>query len=500
MIEQDFGNYRPLERIAVGGNAEVFKARDARTGTFVALKVLLPGAGTDNLEAEARLQRRLRHPNLVAVRDYGVAHGRPYLALELVEGPSLATVLATHRLSVSTALHIAIEVLEALAAVHALRDVDGSPLDVVHRDVTPQNIMFEAGGRVKLGDFGIARTRGATRTRTGLVKGKLGYLAPEQVSLSSVDARTDIYQVGLVLFEMLCGKPYFGELSELELLRAAEVPTPKLPSDHGAPVDTDPVVQKALMRFPEQRHASATAFITELKRVALLHGEPDLSFLPTSKRRTVSRSRRTAKMVVGASAIAITTVISLFAIRQREVPTEPASAAPSPIADQQPAELPRALVAPDAPTVVPPARRTRPARREDAPIPTVAEIPRPIDPQTRDLPSNTLVMCLERLRTRGISTVDLPEALQTALRDSDPQEATLCAALDAVRIDRAYVERKLARLQSAVAALPASDPRRPQLNAAARDTLQSLLDGNLSRTDEKLHALERILAVGPQGT
>ena len=494
MPESTFGVYRELTRIAVGGSAEVFKARDSRTGELVALKVMLPRSGpTEGFDEEARLQQQLRHPNLVAVREHGVVDGQPYLALEYVDGPSLAAVLATRRLSAATAVHVAVHVLEALSAVHRARGRDGAPLDVVHRDVTPQNIMFDADGSVKLGDFGIARSRLANRTRTGMIKGKLGYLAPEQVTQSAVDARTDLYQVGLVLFEMLCGVPYFGEMSELDLLRAAEAPEVKQPSSFGAPVALDAIVAKALKRFPEERYASADAFARELAAVASALGPPDLGFLTTVAARPPERRPRGSAwmLVVAACVTLVGGAAAMFARRQVTPLASPVAvaltAAPTEVQTpiSPPAPPPVTIEAPSGPP-----RKTRPAKRE----PTVTPLPEPTAAPEPEPPRDVLAPCLERLGARGIAIVDLPAPLRRDVTDPSADKAELCERLDAVTVDRAFVERKLARLQGAIDRLPPDDPRRPASKGIVRDTLQTLLDGNVARTNEKLRELEKILA------
>ncbi len=494
MPEASFGPYRELTRIAVGGSAEVFKARDGRNGELVALKVMLPSSGAvADFAQEALLQKQLRHPNLVAVHEQGVVDGLPFLALEYVDGPSLATVLAERKLSVATALHIALRVLDALSAVHDARGSDGKPLEIVHRDVTPQNIMFASHGEVKLGDFGIAKSRAATRTRTGMIKGKLGYLAPEQVTQSAVDARTDLYQLGLVLFEMLCGVPYFGDMNELELLRAAEAPEPKRPSAYGAPTSVDAVVQRALKRFPEERYASADAFASEIASVATTLEAPDLSFVRSAEPCPRVKARARVGIVVAVSAVLAVAgglATAVLGSRAAMVTSAPAEVAPSaaPVSNETlaPPTLAEAPAAP--PKKARQTKRDTPQSLAAAPM-TEAERQPSVEP-SRDI----LEPCIERLRTRGIATSDLPAALQRDLENPAADKAALCAQLDAMTVDRAVVERKLTRLQSAIDRLAPDDPRRPALKGIARDTLQTLLDGNVPRTNEKLRELERLLA------
>lgn len=523
MPESRLGCYRDLTRIAVGGNAEVFRARDERSGELVALKVLLPHTGEDlrdQVLREARLQESLRHPNLVAVREHGVTDGHAYLALEYVDGPSLAAVLAGRRLSPATAVHIARGVLAALAAVHGARDAAGAPLDIVHRDVTPQNIMFDREGRVKLGDFGIASSRGAARTRTGMIKGKLGYLAPEQVTQSRLDARTDLFQLALVLFEMLCGAPYFDGLSELELLRAAEAPVSKRASAHGAPPVLDAVLQRALQRFPEERYASADAFARDLAALAPELGQPDLSFATdtagappvpalTGATSTSENPWRRRALVLTLGVAAVVAAVALRFSQQdagRETvapPLEPRASEPS-AAPSEPSlpTVSSAADTPPPPSDVPRAspKKARAARVETAPpsTPTAAPVPDAPPPPSAE----RLQDCIGRLAQRDIAIVDLPPELRRELvqaRAASPDgsatdQQALCAKLDAVTVDRALVERKLTRIQSRIGALAADDPRRPDLARLTRDTLQTFLDGNITRTNEKLREVDRLLA------
>ncbi len=274
------GAYRLLRRVAIGGMAEIFEARGEDDERPLVVKVLLPQHARDRdfvrmLEHEATLQSGLDHPNLVRVIDFGVADGQAYLAMELVDGASLGEVEAMlratgRRLPVALAVHVVAELLDALDYVHTARDGDGEPLGIVHRDVTPQNVLLSRQGEVRLGDFGIARSNVRdTRTRTGVIKGKLRYLSPEQVTGSRVDPRTDAYAAGLILFELLTGSPYIEGESEIALLRAAEAPPARRPSEV-ADVDPrfDAVLARVLARFPEERPSSAHAFRTALDEIA----------------------------------------------------------------------------------------------------------------------------------------------------------------------------------------------------------------------------------------
>jgi eukaryotic-like serine/threonine-protein kinase len=276
--------YRVLRRIAVGGMAELFLAR-APDGREVVLKVLLPHLAAEPefvelMGDEARLMERLEHPGLVRVYGHGRTERGPAIAMELVEGLSLGALLrhagrSGAGLPVGVSLGIADRLLAALEHLHGLRDEQGRSLEVVHRDVTPGNVLLSRRGEVKLGDFGIARHRlRVARTRTGAIKGTVQYLSPEQLSGSGSDARTDLYGVGLLLFEMLTGAPFIRAASEPELLRVAQAPSWVAPSSMRAGLcpALDALLEPALRRFPEERYASAASFRAALRREAELEG------------------------------------------------------------------------------------------------------------------------------------------------------------------------------------------------------------------------------------
>src|SRR5262249_11357738 len=149
--------------------------------------------------------------NIVTLKDVGVERGELYLAMELVEGPTLSSMLRGLRakqqpLQLTAALEVLLQVSDALDYTHRLADIDGHPLRLVHRDVSPQNILVDCTGVAKLADFGIARSAGqSTRTRTGMLKGKINYMAPEQIRGEAYDHRVDLWALGVVLYEMLSG-------------------------------------------------------------------------------------------------------------------------------------------------------------------------------------------------------------------------------------------------------------------------------------------------------
>ena len=297
-----------MRRIAVGGMAEVYEARrdgDTCEGCPFVVKVLLPQHARDRelirtLEHEAQLNKALDHENLVKVVDYGFEGEHPFLVMEKVDGLTLADLqewlrVDNKRVPVMVAVHIVTDLLRALVYVHEAKDGDGEPLGIVHRDVTPQNVLLSCSGFVRLGDFGIARSNiRDTKTRTGVIKGKLRYLAPEQVTASTIDARTDVYAVGLILYELLTGLPFIRGDNEIQLLRAAEAPEIRLPSSEGANIAFDPVVRGAVGRFPEERFASARRFLETLLAVPIAQG-------PESAPKILARAVNDALVAGGAN-------------------------------------------------------------------------------------------------------------------------------------------------------------------------------------------------------
>lgn len=226
---------------------------------------------------EAWIMARLSHPNVVRFHDFLCHAGRHYLVMEHVPGCDLSAA-ARHQAALGRpfpileAIAIGIGVLQALGHAHALRDDEGLPIGLVHRDVSPQNVLLSVEGEIKLTDFGVAKATAAGAARdsgAGLVKGKLGYLAPEQLRGQPVDARTDLFGVGVILFELLAGRRLFQGSDEAAKVRAAlagEVPA-LLPLRPGCPALLEEVVRRALAREPAGRFESAARMADALADV-----------------------------------------------------------------------------------------------------------------------------------------------------------------------------------------------------------------------------------------
>ncbi len=276
-----FGRYVLDERLGAGGMAEVFRARLVGDGfeKSVCIKRILPNLSgskgfADMLRDEAAIAARLRHPNIVQTLDFGDVDGTLFIAMEMVEGTTLGHLLGWHarqhrRLAVACALHVASSICRGLHHAHTA-SVDGRPLDIVHRDVTPQNILLAREGDVKVADFGVARANERlTRTAPGVVKGKVGYMAPEQVVGGACDHRLDQFATGVVLWEMLTGRRLFREESDLltmERITRGDVHRPStLRPD--LPPELDEVVLRALALRPAERFPDLRALDDALGNV-----------------------------------------------------------------------------------------------------------------------------------------------------------------------------------------------------------------------------------------
>ncbi len=280
-----FGPFFLDSRIAVGGTAEVYLGRPATEGSglpeCLVVKRLLPHFASDPegrtmFEREARLHAAVTHDNVVTVFGAGVdARGEPYLSMEYIDGVDGYRLLRRLRqddelLPVGVAVYVAREVLRALESVHAARDpLSGGALGIVHRDVSPSNIYLSKDGKVKLGDFGIARstTRTTLRSEAGQVlKGKFAYLAPEQVAGEPSDHRADLFSLGTVLAEILLNRPLFpggGQLAILLAIRDCKVDALQEIRTR-LPPGLFEVLQRALSRSPSSRFPNATEFANAL--------------------------------------------------------------------------------------------------------------------------------------------------------------------------------------------------------------------------------------------
>jgi beta-lactam-binding protein with PASTA domain len=259
------GRYRILRRLGAGGMAEVWAAEDQQLGRHVALKLLASRFAEDpdfreRFRREASAAAGMQHPNIVSIYDRGEWDGTPYIAMELVAGKTLKELVReTGPLAPGVATDLAIQILKALRYAHKR--------GLVHRDIKPQNVILDDEGQAKVADFGIARAGPSDMTEAGAMLGTVQYLSPEQAQGQPVSARSDLYSVGIVLYEMLTGRlPFDGEAPvSIALKQVSERPVPPSQLRPGIPPALEAVVLRALEKDPARRFGGADEFIAALE-------------------------------------------------------------------------------------------------------------------------------------------------------------------------------------------------------------------------------------------
>ena len=306
------GKYRLLGALGHGGMADVFLAvADGPEGfrKLCVLKLLKEEMAHDEeyramFLDEARLAARLNHPNIVQTFEVGETHGRLMIAMEYVEGQTANRVrkrLAPEQFPLTSCISILCDVLDALEYAHRLTDFDGTPLHIVHRDVSPQNIVIGYDARVKLLDFGIAKSSAALQeTQAGVLKGKVGYMAPEQASMAQVDGRADVFSVGVILWELIAGRRLTEGITGQEvLLRRVEGNDPRIIE---VVPEVDPalaaICDRAMACNPDDRHESAAALQADLEAWLQHHREPNRKELARSVREAFTAERDQLKTIV----------------------------------------------------------------------------------------------------------------------------------------------------------------------------------------------------------
>jgi len=284
---QQLGRYEILERLAVGGMAEIYRARTRGPRAFektVALKRILPQHALDPellqmFLDEARLMASLNHPHIAQVYDVGEDPDHPFFTMELVKGVDVRTLLRAYGrrrpLPLEHALCIGIGVASGLHHAHERSNGRGEPLGIVHRDISPSNVLVSFEGAVKITDFGVAKwAEQSSRTEAGQLKGKLAHMSPEQCRGLPLDRRTDVFALGTLLVEMLTGRPAFEAESDFELLNrivSEDVAPLVMPDGARLPNDLDEIVRQALCRDREQRTPTAQAVQLALEDFARRH-------------------------------------------------------------------------------------------------------------------------------------------------------------------------------------------------------------------------------------
>jgi serine/threonine protein kinase len=330
------GRYEIRERIGRGGMATVYKARDTNLDRWVAVKVLHDHLADDadfkdRFEREAKLVATLNHPNIVQVFDFDRLEQGPnviyYMVMPFINGPSLRTVMEQRRAMGGTlSLEEVDQIMEAVCKGLSYAHKQG----MIHRDVTPSNILFNEDGNIVLADFGLARMiDGARVTQTGMTTGTPLYMSPEQGMGEALDARTDIYAVGVILYEMLAGKvPFDGDSAYAIIMKHVNdtIPLSEINQARYSPAMAG-VLQRALAKNREDRHGSADALLQDFKRAALgsmdtaIRGGIGTVILPLATR----RAKRRLPLALGAAAVSLIAIVALVAfVRPAFVADKPA--------------------------------------------------------------------------------------------------------------------------------------------------------------------------------
>jgi eukaryotic-like serine/threonine-protein kinase len=303
--------YRVIEKLESGGMAEVFRAESEGLQGFrkqVAIKRVLPHLSSKKkfismFLDEARLSAQLSHSNCVQVFDIGVGDSAYFIVMEFVDGANLKAVIeqlkrAGKDFPVEAAVHISLEICKGLAYAHELTDPQGVALHIVHRDMSPPNVLITKYGEVKIVDFGLAKANSQLeKSEPGIIKGKFSYLAPEAAMAQEVDARTDIFAVGIILWELLAGQRLF--LGDTDFQTVKKVQAAVVPSisqiNKKVPPELEKIIARALARDPAQRYPTARALGLELSKFMFRYGVPvstfDISSLVTGVMKERQRHR-----------------------------------------------------------------------------------------------------------------------------------------------------------------------------------------------------------------
>lgn len=325
MIGRTVAQYRIVEQLGRGGMGVVYRAEDTHLKRTVALKFLLPNTlGGDEERTrflhEARAAAALNHPNICTVYAIDEHEGEPYIAMELVEGRSLASLIADGPLKLDRATDIAVQIAQGLHEAHTR--------GVVHRDIKPENIMVTDSGRVKIMDFGLAAATDQTRiTREGTTVGTVAYMSPEQTRGERVDGRSDIWSLGAVLYEMVTGRRPFegGHAQALMYQIVNDDPEPPTAVRTGVPVDLERIVMRALEKHPEDRYQHADDLASDLGRLGRASESSGSRATPSPQPvvRPTSSRRRTLAVVIAVVVVAVAYLFVRPLMRGEQVVASP---------------------------------------------------------------------------------------------------------------------------------------------------------------------------------
>jgi len=276
-----FGKYLLLEKLAVGGMAQLYKAKITGVQGFeklIAIKTILPHLASEkelisSFIDEAKLAALLHHQNIVQIYDFGNLEDTYYISMEFLFGKDLRHILSKTKernqpISIEHALYIASQICAGLDYAHNIKDFQGAPLNIIHRDISPQNAIITYEGEVKIVDFGIAKAaHRSTLTQVGMIKGKIAYMSPEQASGQNIDFRSDIFSAGILLYEMATGKQMFTGVDTLQILAKvskAEFDPPEV-AQAGLPLQVYQILHKALRKEREERYQSCGEMLADLE-------------------------------------------------------------------------------------------------------------------------------------------------------------------------------------------------------------------------------------------
>ena len=321
MVGRIIGHYRILEKLGGGGMGVVYKAEDSKLGRMVALKVLPPERVADpnrkrRFVQEARAASALNHPNIITIYDIDEAEGVHYIAMEHVQGKTLDRLIARHGLRVNEALRYAVQMAAALAKAHSA--------GIVHRDLKPTNVMVTDDGLVKVLDFGLAKLTEAApasdaetavtlepTTEEGTIVGTVGYMSPEQAEGKAVDARSDIFSFGSVLYEMLTGQRAFQGETKVSTIAAIlrEEPKPLSQVVEGLPREVERIVKRCLRKDREHRFQTMADLKVALEELKEESDSGELADTTTAEKKRFSRTALAAIAVATVALLAVTAVL-----------------------------------------------------------------------------------------------------------------------------------------------------------------------------------------------